>query len=121
MEDAPRVRLEADEAVRARHILAQYGDIASDRDALLTAIDRLPSHHSKARKAEWKALAAAGDLEPLVAGLIADHYDPAYARSMGRRAGDLLGTVALSGDCSLEAAARSVARLAAETEGPVHG
>lgn len=112
MEDAPRVRLEADIAVRVRHILAHYGAIASDRDALLAAIDRLPSHHSKARKAEWKAFACAGDLAPLVAGLIAEHYDPAYARSMARRKGGVLGIVELSDGDALGTAARAAAQLA---------
>ncbi len=121
MADAPRIRLAATPETRVRHILTHYGWIASDPAALADAIARLPSHHSKTRKAEWQAQATAGELELLVAGLIEAHYDPAYARSMGRRAGDLLGTVALSGDSSLEPAARSVARLVAETGGPLHG
>lgn len=112
MAAAPRIRLAADPAVRVRHILDHYGWIASDRAALLAAIDRLPSHHSKARKADWKALAEAGALEPLVAGLIAEHYDPAYARSMARRGGVTLGSVELSTGEALEAAARSAVRLA---------
>jgi tRNA 2-selenouridine synthase len=89
-----------------RHILDHYGWIASDRSLLLAAIDRLPSHHSKARKAEWAALAEAGELEPLVAGLIADHYDLAYARSMARREGGVLGAVELSDGDALGAAAQ---------------
>ena len=112
MAEAPRIRLTADPAVRVRHILDHYGWIASDRVALLDAIARLPSHHSKARKAEWAALAEAGALEPLVAGLIAEHYDPAYARSMARRGGAAIGSVELSACDALEAAARSAVRLA---------
>lgn len=121
MADAPRIRLAAAPEIRVRHILDHYGWIASDRDALLEAIERLPSHHSKARKAEWQAFVAAGALEPLVAGLIAEHYDPAYARSMERRAGTVLGTVALSGGDALEAAARAVANLAVEAGHPARG
>ena len=107
---APRVRLVAEQPTRVRHILDHYGWIASDPAALCAAIDRLPSHHSKARKAEWKALAEAGDLAPLVAGLIADHYDPAYARGAARQGARLLGEVAVTADHA--AAARAVAALA---------
>jgi tRNA 2-selenouridine synthase len=114
MADAPRIRLVAASEVRVRHILDRYGWIASDPAALSDAIARLPSHHSKPRKAEWQAQAAAGELDLLVAGLIADHYDPAYARSMGRRAGAVLGTVALSGSDALEEAARKAVNLVAE-------
>jgi tRNA 2-selenouridine synthase len=113
MAAAPRVRLEAELPVRVRHILDHYGWIAADRAALLAAIERLPSHHSKARKAEWAALAEAGALEPLVAGLIAEHYDPAYARSMARRGGGVLGTIRLSGEAELGEAARAAVGLAA--------
>lgn len=109
MAAASRVRLAAAPATRVRHILDHYGWIASDRPALCAAIDRLPSHHSKARKAEWKAWVEAGALEPLVAGLIADHYDPSYQRSMQRREGHLLGEVRV--DAGLDAAARAVAEL----------
>jgi tRNA 2-selenouridine synthase len=121
MAEAPRIRLAAEPGIRVRHILTHYGWIASDPAALSEAIARLPNHHSKARKAEWQALAAAGALEPLVAGLIAEHYDPAYARSMERRAGAVLGTVALSGGDALEAAARAVAKLAVEAGRPAPG
>jgi tRNA 2-selenouridine synthase len=121
MADAPRIRLVAAPEVRVRHILDRYGWIASDPAALSDAIARLPSHHSKPRKAEWQAQAAAGKLELLVAGLIAEHYDPAYARSMGRRAGAILGTVALSDSHSIPEAARKAAKLVAEASGPARG
>ncbi len=121
MADAPRIRLAAEPEVRVRHILDHYGWIASDPAALADAIGRLPSHHSKARKAEWQALAAAGDLEQLVAGLIAEHYDPAYARSMERRAGVLMGTVELVNGRDFADAALDVAALSPEAGGPASG
>lgn len=113
MAAAPRVQLEADLPVRVRHILDHYSWIASDRPALLDAIDRLPSHHSKVRKTDWKAMAEAGELESLVAGLITDHYDPAYARGMTRRKVPVLGKVSLSGPEALAGAAHAAADLAA--------
>jgi tRNA 2-selenouridine synthase len=113
MADAPRLRLVAKPEVRVQHILQRYGWIASDPAALADAIRRLPSHHSKDRKAEWLVLAEAGNLQPLVAGLIAEHYDPAYARSMARRAGTLLGEIRLTAETDPAAVARTAADLGA--------
>jgi tRNA 2-selenouridine synthase len=112
MAGAPRILLLAPMDWRVRHILERYGWIASDPAALSVAISRLPSHHSKAQKGAWLALAEANALPLLVKGLIETHYDPAYARSIGRRAGSVLGSVALSADIDFAAAARAAAVLA---------
>jgi tRNA 2-selenouridine synthase len=108
MRAAPRVRLEAEMGWRVRHILEHYGDIGADRAALAQAIGRLPSHLSKALKGEWLALAARGELQPLVEGLMRAHYDPAYARA-AESGGRVLGSVAVT---TLEAAAAAVVSLA---------
>jgi tRNA 2-selenouridine synthase len=89
MRNAPRVQLEADMAWRVGHVLEHYGGIAADPDALAEAIGRLPSHIPRARKAEWLALAARGELSALVEGLMVAHYDPAYARG-SRGGGDVV-------------------------------
>ena len=102
MERAPRIRICATESLRVAHILEHYHWIAGEEQALAEAIGRLPAHHSRARKEEWQALALAGDLAPLVGALIREHYDPAYARSTGRRAGPLLGEVRRSGRAEAE-------------------
>ena len=47
---------------------------------------------SKATIAEWRALAAAGDLRPLVQALIEHHYDPAYGR-FDQKASQLIGQI----------------------------
>ena len=105
MERAPRLCLRAPAAWRVAHILGRYRWIAADRQALVEAVGRLPSHHARRRKEEWQALALAGDFAPLVEGLIREHYDPAYARSRGARGGAILGTIGRSGDVSLDAGA----------------
>jgi tRNA 2-selenouridine synthase len=112
MRAAPRIVLDASVEARVRHILAHYGWIGADRAALAEAIRRLPSHHSKALRESWLALAAAGDLPPLVQGLLASHYDPAYARSAGMREGVTIGSVCLGADGGLDAAAAGVEALA---------
>ncbi|HWE98359.1 MAG TPA: tRNA 2-selenouridine(34) synthase MnmH [Caulobacteraceae bacterium] len=81
MQAAPRIVLDAPALARARYLLEAYGDITHDRDALDAIIARLPRHHGKDRREAWRALVAAGELETLALELMAEHYDPAYARS----------------------------------------
>ena len=109
MQAAPRLAIEAPVAARARHIVEVYGDIAADAAALDRALTRLPRHLGKATIATWRAMAAAGEIEPLAAALIAGHYDPAYRR--GAEAPSL-GVVALEtlAAAHLESGADEVAR-----------
>ncbi|WP_374275375.1 tRNA 2-selenouridine(34) synthase MnmH [Brevundimonas sp.] len=81
MQAAPVIEVTAPLDVRIDHILTDYVEISADPDALDQALTRLPRHHAKATIAEWRALAAAGDLRPLVQALIEHHYDPAYGQS----------------------------------------
>lgn len=81
MRAAPRIHLVSPIALRARHILGTYTDIAAKEADLCAAIARLPSHHSSKTKAHWADLVAAGELAELVRALLEAHYDPAYARS----------------------------------------
>ena len=53
----------------------------------------MPRHHARATVAEWRALAARGEIAALVRSLIEDHYDPAYRRGAEAPA---LGVVALA-------------------------
>lgn len=89
MRDAPRVRLVAAPEARARYLLSAYPDLTRDRDALTQAIDRLPRHFGRDARAAWRALADAGAYEDLALALIREHYDPAYARSSRKAAGEL--------------------------------
>ncbi len=81
MAAAPRITLSAPVTARARYLVTAYRDITENAPALAAVLDRLPRTTAKALLAEWRALADARDFEALAAGLIAAHYDPAYARS----------------------------------------
>ncbi len=109
------IELSAPVAARATFSARVYADIAGDVAALETALGRLPPHHSKETVAGWKAMARAGEVEALAAGLIAEHYDPAYRRISARRDRPLLGRIEMAdvSDAEMERAADSVAGLIA--------
>jgi tRNA 2-selenouridine synthase len=85
MAAAPVLEIEAPVEARVAFTLGAYAGIAADPQALDAALTRLPRHHAKATVAEWRALAANGDLETLVRQLIDAHYDPAYRRTSATR------------------------------------
>lgn len=86
MQAASVIEVTAPVDARADFTCATYAEIASDPDALGTALSRLPRHLSKALVAEWRELAVSGRVRELAEALIRGHYDPAYARS--RAVGD---------------------------------
>jgi tRNA 2-selenouridine synthase len=92
---APRLELTAPREARARYLVRAYGDIVADREALEAALARLPPHHGRERRDEWRALARDGAFEALAASLIEQHYDPAYERSRRRETRPGLKTIAL--------------------------
>jgi tRNA 2-selenouridine synthase len=116
MAGAPRVELRAPLEARARYSVGAYADIARDPDALAAVLARLPRHLGKELREGWLALARAGELEALAAGLIAAHYDPAYRR--GATAAPA-GVVELSGlgEADREAAADAVLSLVRDVAG----
>lgn len=81
MSAAPVIEMTVPLAARVAHIVETYADIAADPAALDHALTRLPRHHAKACIAEWRAMAARGEIAELAAALIEAHYDPAYART----------------------------------------
>ena len=78
------VRLEADVATRVALLMDEYRHFFSERRALDAQLDCLAGLHGKAVVETWKALAARGAWETLVARLLEEHYDPAYRRSSER-------------------------------------
>jgi tRNA 2-selenouridine synthase len=84
MEAAPRMVVSAPLEARAAFLADAYRDIVEDRVRLLDRIDALKPFQGTARITEWRALAEAGEMETLAAGLMAHHYDPAYARERSR-------------------------------------
>ena len=112
MQAAPRIEITASVEARARYLVTAYSDLTEDREAILNAINRLRSHHSKAQIAAWREMAESSAYEALAADLARQHYDPAYLRS--RKTGGEIKQIALP-DTSPEAldkAARQVMEIA---------
>lgn len=110
MSAAPLIDLDASLEARVARITADYAGIAADPAALDEALTRLPRHHAKAAVADWRAMAARGEIAALAGELIERHYDPAWRRAVALRARPALGRVLLSGrgEAALEAAAAEV-------------
>ncbi|KIN65422.1 Sulfurtransferase [Sulfitobacter noctilucae] len=83
MGKAPRLVIKAPLQARSRFLCSAYADLTRDTDLLIARIDQLRPYHAACRIAEWQSQARAGDWQTLAAGLIADHYDPRYAKSVG--------------------------------------
>ena len=109
---APTIAVEAGGAARVRRLLRLYGDRAQDGGAFADALARLPRHIGRERVERWRALLAQGALARLAAELIAEHYDPAYARG-GEAGRPALGAVSTGegGDADLARAAEAVTSL----------
>jgi len=81
MRAAACVRLDADLAARVALLMQEYRHFFAAPAALGAQLDCLVPLHGRERVEGWKALAARGAWEELVARLLAEHYDPAYQRS----------------------------------------
>ncbi|MDH3320589.1 MAG: tRNA 2-selenouridine(34) synthase MnmH [Betaproteobacteria bacterium] len=84
MRAAACVRLEADLEARVALLMEEYRHFFAAPAALAAQLDCLVPLHGRERVDGWKALAARGAWEELVARLLAEHYDPAYHRSAQR-------------------------------------
>jgi tRNA 2-selenouridine synthase len=78
------VVLEAGIETRVALLMEEYAHFFSNPAALGAQLDCLAELHGRERIEEWKALAARGEWQVLVARLLEEHYDPAYRRSAGR-------------------------------------
>ena len=115
------VIVDADDAVRARLLLGEYGHFVADPALLAARLDALAAMHGRARIDEWLAMARAGQWMEFVTALLREHYDPAYDRSIRRnfaRVQDAPRVVlAASDDTALRAAAGQLAALGARLAG----
>ncbi|MDA1118467.1 MAG: tRNA 2-selenouridine(34) synthase MnmH [Proteobacteria bacterium] len=75
------VLLEAGTASRVALLMEEYRHFFVDAAGLGAQLDCLLRMHGRERVESWKALAAEGAWEALVARLLEEHYDPAYRRS----------------------------------------
>ncbi len=87
MTAAPRIAIAAPVSARAQYLVTAYADLVQDGARLAQVIGKLRLAHAAAQIAEWQAMAEAGEYTLLAEGLMADHYDPRYAKHRDRMAG----------------------------------
>ncbi|MBK5926735.1 tRNA 2-selenouridine(34) synthase MnmH [Rhodobaculum claviforme] len=85
MRTAPRIEITAPLPARAHYLARAYAEVTADRAALSETLDRLRPFQPAERIAHWHDLAAAGQDVALAAALMAEHYDPLYARARARQ------------------------------------
>jgi tRNA 2-selenouridine synthase len=78
------IRLEAAEAARVALLLEDYAHFVDRPHALADKLDCLKNLHGAERIAHWKEQLARGEWQGLVSDLLANHYDPAYRKSLLR-------------------------------------
>jgi tRNA 2-selenouridine synthase len=84
MRASPCLTLEAELPVRIALLKEEYRHFLADHAALARQLDCLTRLLGRERIAHWQQLAASGAWDELVGELLVNHYDPAYARSLGR-------------------------------------
>ena len=119
MTGAGVIELTAPVDARVARLVATYRSVVEDGGTFADRLGRFPRHHSQATIARWRELLAEDAVETLAAELVAQHYDPAYARAARMRDRRALGDVSTGAgsDDDLERAAdRACALLAARSE-----
>ncbi|MEZ5750729.1 MAG: tRNA 2-selenouridine(34) synthase MnmH [Paracoccaceae bacterium] len=103
MQSAPRIEVQAPLSARAEWLTKAYADITQNPAELATRIDALAPYQPRAMIDEWHAMAASGAFADLAASLMAEHYDPRYARTKLRQNGnpEILETASLD-DAALD-------------------
>lgn len=65
-------------------LMRDYAHFVLQPGALNSQLDHLVFQHGREKIEGWQQLAAAGKMAEVVEALLAEHYDPAYLRSIGR-------------------------------------
>ena len=78
---APRIRLLAPVAQRARYQAQAYRDLSETPETLTELLSKLLPYVGRARLEEWDDLIAERQFTPLAQSLIEHHYDARYAKS----------------------------------------
>lgn len=71
-------------AARVALLLEDYVHLVQNPDYFCERLDILVAFQGKAKVQLWKEWVRAGQLEPVVQALLAEHYDPGYQQSMQR-------------------------------------
>jgi tRNA 2-selenouridine synthase len=96
MRAAPCLLLELPIEQRVRLLRQEYLHFEQDVAALGAQLDCLTALHGHERIEQWKALAAQTRWDELVERLLAEHYDPAYLRSIHRNFAQVAGAQRLA-------------------------
>jgi tRNA 2-selenouridine synthase len=111
---SPIVEIAASAEARLSYLLRDYAWLGDDPQGLADKLASLRELLPKEVLAQWQAWAVAGALPELFAALMAQHYDPLYARSQGRQLEQLDGAQRLPcDDLSDEGIATLARRMAA--------
>ncbi len=84
LRESPVVEIDATPEARLDYLLRDYAWLGQDRQALADKLGTLRELLAKEVLAQWQDWALQGALPELFAALMAQHYDPLYARSQGR-------------------------------------
>jgi len=93
MRAAPCIRVDLPLALRVALLKHEYAHYLADPATLSARLAHLVPLHGRKTIERWNAAAAAGDWDTVVGELLAQHYDPTYARAIERnfpRYGDAL-------------------------------
>jgi tRNA 2-selenouridine synthase len=78
------VALDLARPLRVQLLMEDYAHFVHDAAPLNAQLSHLTDLHGHQKIGRWHALAEAGEMHTLVDELLAEHYDPAYLRSIGR-------------------------------------
>ena len=81
---APRVEVAAPLEARSQFFLSAYPDLVADPAGFIQTLDALVSLQGRERVAAWQGLVAEGAFARVAGELMAEHYDPRYARALAR-------------------------------------
>ena len=84
MRASPCIRVDLPREQRVALLKEEYGHFLADPALLRERLAPLVPLHGRAKLDAWNDLAARGAFDELVASLLADHYDPTYARAIAR-------------------------------------
>lgn len=84
MRASPCVAMQVAREDRVKLLIEDYQHFACNAPALNAQLEYLVQLHGRERIERWQAMASAGEMPALVDELLADHYDPAYLKSIHR-------------------------------------
>jgi len=84
MRASPCIRIEASREARVRLLTEDYVHFLDDPAVLNARLEHLVELRGRETVAAWQALASRHAWPELVAALLAQHYDPAYHKSLAR-------------------------------------